>query len=49
MEGPQGPVEEFELDLGGNKKSIQVTEQGSDRRQVMFAKELIWLKCAKTD
>lgn len=47
MEGLQGPIEEFGLGPGGNKKSIQVTEQGSDRRQVMFAKELIWLKCAK--
>lgn len=41
MEGLQGPVEEFGLDPRGNK------EQGSDTTQVMFAKELIWLKCAK--
>lgn len=41
MEGLQGPGEEYGLDYEGNKKSIQVTEQGSGRRQVMFAKELI--------
>lgn len=41
LEGLQGPVEQFGPDPGGNKKSIQVTEQ------VMFAKEFIWLKCAK--
>lgn len=47
MEGLQGPAEEFGLDPGGSRKSSQVTEQGSDTRRVMFAKELIWLKCAK--
>lgn len=26
MEGPQDPVEEFGLDPGGNRESLQVTE-----------------------
>lgn len=47
MERLQGPVEEFGLDPGGNRELLQVTEQDSDTRQVMFPKELIWLQCAK--
>lgn len=47
MEGLQDPVEEPGLDPGGNRESLQVTEQDSDTRLVMFPKELIWLKCTK--
>lgn len=43
LAGLQGPAEEF----GGNRESAQVTEQGSDTRQVMFPKKFIWLQYAK--
>lgn len=29
------------------ESNYKLLEQGSDTRQVMFAKELVWLKCAK--
>lgn len=49
MEGPQDPVEEFGLDPGGNRESLQVTEKGQRHEASDVSKRMNLAEVCKTD